>query len=1379
VDLALHMNGTRDAPGMACTTCHGDETRIPVASATELDVNGASLVKAAPPVDAGGGAAATGAHLAHVNQGDAAAPGPLSNALACTSCHPVPGGALHTDSTVQVVFSGLAVTGGATPDVYDFGTHGCASTYCHGNFTGGAGANPVLWTGATKLGCASCHGTPPGPTSSTVHHPPNVACTSCHAGYTASTVLAATHVDGVVQHAPATGCTQCHGDLTRDGVASGDTGAAPGSAANAPDAHGNTAASARGVGAHAAHLGGTSWRTAPIACGECHAVPGAGDVAHASGDPLVTFGALASTAWSGQPAITPVWNGAGGAGTLTCSSTYCHGAFKNGANATPTWASPSAVTCGSCHGVSATNGPGGTHPSFSGGQHCGSCHGGTYTNTAVDGSLHLNGLLDAPNLTCSTCHGDAARTPVASATQIDALGANLVKASPPADAGGGAAATGAHLAHVNQGDTAAPGPLSNALACTSCHPVPTSTGHSSGSVQVVFSGLATTGGVTPAAYDFGAHGCASTYCHGNFTGGAGANPVLWTGATKLGCASCHGAPPGPTSSTVHHPPNATCTSCHPGYTASSVAVATHVDGVVLHVPATGCTQCHGDLGSSGVANDSVLAAPGSVANAPDAHGNTATSARGVGAHAAHLGGTTWRSAPITCGECHAVPAAGNVTHASGDPAVTFGALASTAWPGQPAITPTWNGAGGGGTLTCSSTYCHGAFVNGNAAAPTWASPSAVACGSCHGVSPTNGPGGSHPSFPGTMNCGSCHGGSYTNAAVDKALHLNGVVDGGGESTGGSSCGGCHSTVFAAMNGGTSHLSKHGLGSLAGTNDAFTDSGITWGSPLGSNAAAARSCVNMCHGDHPHDLTSPATATHENNAYLDATTAATRANGAASRIGVGGTGGTPNRTATDFDGTQANGGLCVSCHRNPVAAGRPVIAEAAFDASAHDFTANTVGGTTYTWRYLLHDGGLFARDCTKCHASAVEGTTPQASTYVAVHYGDEETLLAGARTPAGVAAGFVCYNCHGSAASPADGAQGNRSGKDIQSQIAHATTVGDSGHPAVDDTVHDSVAEQANAVFGNELGVAAGAGQRHASCQDCHDPHEVRAGTHAAQTNLAGPPLHGSWGAELSAPPAFWAAPTSGSFTKKVITAGTDVEATLCFKCHSSFYGTLPTSPSGAYTETDTAREFNPNNTGNFAGTWANGETAGGFHPVLASASSNLGATDNIKAPWTRTSLMTCSDCHESDVTTDPNGPHGSAAGFILKGPNIEWSAALVTTSTGMPSGTFCINCHNQDYTGSRFRPNNTLNDGHVKSNHRRACWNCHARIPHGGPRPGMLVAPGGASANVGGTIAGWDTTAPYWGLGSSASKLYIVSYPTNNTTSWDQPNCSCNVPGNH
>lgn len=673
---------------------------------------------------------------------------------------------------------------------------------------------------------------------------------------------------------------------------------------------------------------------------------------------------------------------------------------------------------------------------------------------------------------------------------------------------------------------------------------------------------------------------------------------------------------------------------------------------------------------------------------------------------------------------------------------------------------------------------------------------------------------------------------YTSACT--GCHTHGKGFAAGESEGGATCAGCHADIWNGMNGAVAKTSKHTIGNVLGTNDAFTDSGITWGSPLSGNLAAARSCLNMCHHDHPHTLTSPVTATHENNVYMDATSTVSRA--ATARTSA-------SKDKTDFQAAQTNGGMCVSCHRNPVVAGGLTIDKAGYDASAHDYTNFSTYGA---WTYTQHDGGVFNRNCTKCHADRND-TRPgdSAIPFGAVHFSNYPDLLAGTKNPNGVTTDFVCYNCHG------NGTAGtNLSGKDIATQIAKTRN-----HPANADNVHNTVTEFGTAAFGNTLGVTG----RHSNCIDCHDSHRAKAGTAASPGNLAGPPLEGAWGAQLSINPAFWADTTAANFTKQTLVAGTSLEATLCFKCHTRYYwgttatsgrGVPPAAPSGgtytagtaaftngsatvtgtgttwaatshvgwvirnnangtwhlvtavgsttsltiapaasfaaaasAYTlqmaETDVAKEFNPANVGNFAGTWAANETAGGFHPVLANAGSNLGrvATANLTTTggftWgaAGTNLMSCTDCHESNTTTDPNGPHGSTASFILRGPNTTWSAATIQGAAGMPAGTFCMNCHSQSFASTRFPTH------YSRSDHRVACWNCHAAVPHGGPRPGMLIAPGGAAAGVGGTIAGWDTTPPYWGMGTSTGKLYIASYPTNNTGSWGQNNCGCNGTG--
>ena len=175
--------------------------------------------------------------------------------------------------------------------------------------------------------------------------------------------------------------------------------------------------------------------------------------------------------------------------------------------------------------------------------------------------------------------------------------------------------------------------------------------------------------------------------------------------------------------------------------------------------------------------------------------------------------------------------------------------------------------------------------------------------------------------------------------------------------------------------------------------------------------------------------------------------------------------------------------------------------------------------------------------------------------------------------------------------------------------------------------------------------------------------------------------------------------------------------------------------------------------------------------MLGSNSATIGNTGNVLAPWTRTSLMTCTDCHESDVTTDPNGPHGSAAKFILKGPNTTWTSTLQLTTSGMPAGTFCANCHAASFAGGRFTT------GHTNGQHQGTtgttttapvtCMSCHVAIPHGSGHVGLLV-----SVSAGGTPAGGvqvTDAAPY----AVSPRLFIKSYPATNTTTWSTSDCGC------
>jgi predicted CxxxxCH...CXXCH cytochrome family protein len=535
VNLATHVDGQVQVSANACNSCHGSSTN------------------AAPPAGTHGEtsttARAVGAHQAHV------AGGTIGKAIGCAECHPVPTSMSHSNGTVEVAFGTLSRTGGAAPA---WNGTSCASTYCHGaTLNAGGTLTAPSWTvvNGSQDACGTCHRSPP-----PLPHVQNGACGGCHAGYTATTVDLATHIDGKVDVLPMT-CSSCHGDGTRVALAGADSNVA---AAPPTDSAGNTAVTARGVGAHLAHVNQATYRQAPLACADCHlgAVPPAGDTAHANGSVAFAFGALAKNASWGGVTPAPAWN------RTTCAGTYCHGAFKNGATATMTWATDVTLTCASCHGAP----PGGTHPANA---NCGGCHAG-YTATSVNKATHMNGALDVSAMTCTSCHGAAGKTATASSP---------LYAAPPVDTAGASTSirVGAHQKHLVGGT------YSSGMACKTCHAnVGTYTSsHTNGVRDVGFTGAANASlqkGTWTAGTGTAAGTCASTWCHGavmSRAGGSSGGTMLtpsWTGSITA-CTPCHGAPPstGRHTSVSSHQSQG-CGACHTGYSSTAVNKTLHVNG---------------------------------------------------------------------------------------------------------------------------------------------------------------------------------------------------------------------------------------------------------------------------------------------------------------------------------------------------------------------------------------------------------------------------------------------------------------------------------------------------------------------------------------------------------------------------------------------------------------------------------------------------------------------------------------------------------------------------------------------------------------------------------------------------------------------------------
>ncbi|HET7753685.1 MAG TPA: CxxxxCH/CxxCH domain-containing protein [Anaeromyxobacteraceae bacterium] len=333
----------------SCTSCHGDATRVAVTGADPL-------VSAAPPMDTQGnltrGTRGVGAHEAHLNG--------VARPVACSECHPIPTATSHANGTVSVAFGALARTGGASPS---WNGASCSSTYCHGaTLGGGANTLPVWISGPSQATCGSCHGLPP-----PAPHTTSTSCGDCHAGYTATTVDRAKHVNGIVDVTTAPSCGSCHGIP--------------------PTVNGHTASTA----CESCHSGYTSTTVNASlhqngavdviqnpSCGSCHGIP-----------PTVN-GHTASTACESCH-------------TGYTSTTVNAALHRNGTVET---------TCTACHGSPPSTGRHTRSDHVDAG--CGACHPG-YTETTANPATHRDGqkntgnkivTYDSGSRSCtSTCHG--------------------------------------------------------------------------------------------------------------------------------------------------------------------------------------------------------------------------------------------------------------------------------------------------------------------------------------------------------------------------------------------------------------------------------------------------------------------------------------------------------------------------------------------------------------------------------------------------------------------------------------------------------------------------------------------------------------------------------------------------------------------------------------------------------------------------------------------------------------------------------------------------------------------------------------------------------------------------------------------------------------
>lgn len=353
---------------------------------------------------------------------------------------------------------------------------------------------------------------------------------------------------------------------------------------------------------------------------------------------------------------------------------------------------------------------------------------------------------------------------------------------------------------------------------------------------------------------------------------------------------------------------------------------------------------------------------------------------------------------------------------------------------------------------------------------------------------------------------------------------------------------------------------------------------------------------------------------------------------------------------------------------------------------------------------------------------------------------------------------LCYGCHGSARTPNCSASGCHTTA-MDAVNAQTPFAGTYRHPVGDFSGRHSDTEGAS-----DLGPAAG--DRHAECADCHDPHAAKTGLHTQGDSTAGPALRGAVGLKPTYGPAFtgaagqdWATMNKATgWTPERISGTTTVddadhEAYVCLKCHSSYSGQpfSITSNGRTYTSTDVAMEFNPSNMSE--------HNVFGQRSVMETAFTVNGTTYTWSKPadsaflrtgWTAHSEMTCTDCH-TNSGANAKGPHGSSTPWMIATGYTTWTntTSLTQTSPGMPATLICNKCH------TNLQSANVAHAEHDdRGNEGGYCRFCHVKVPHGWKRPRLIGYTGDDAA--------------YATIPNGINRISLKNYtPTN----WNEADC--------
>jgi len=338
-------------------------------------------------------------------------------------------------------------------------------------------------------------------------------------------------------------------------------------------------------------------------------------------------------------------------------------------------------------------------------------------------------------------------------------------------------------------------------------------------------------------------------------------------------------------------------------------------------------------------------------------------------------------------------------------------------------------------------------------------------------------------------------------------------------------------------------------------------------------------------------------------------------------------------------------------------------------------------------------------CVVCHNATYWSTNPSSHSTSTKSY----TAAQGAHTGYTTVATNGCESCHKphTAASAARGLKAREEqtcgsgasqchassgiGKNIAAEFSKLYR-----HPTYDVTpsVHDASEGPASVSF--PLPETSATASRHAECADCHNAHASYPATTSAPKGSG--KIAGIWGIDRN------------NLLKTPSGAPASVnEYEICFKCHGNSVNkpqpnAMPASPypNRVAAQFNMRLMFDPANPS--------------YHPIEAGG--RRATAPSLIAPWTASSVMYCTDCHDNDQGPKaptpglgPSGPHGSNIKHLLVA---RYDMENSSYSESAAAYALCYKCHNRTIvlSSTSFR-GHSLHVSGVSS----SCSICHD--PHG------------------------------------------------------------------